>query len=112
MKNSKNDLEYLRHSTAHLLAAAVIKLWPDAKPTIGPAINEGFYYDFDFGSKKVSSDDLEKIETEMKNLVKDWKAFEKIEVDSKQARKFFAKNAYKIELIYRFMQRRSYRLPI
>ena len=102
MKNSKNDLEYLRHSTAHLLAAAVIKLWPDAKPTIGPAINEGFYYDFDFGSKKVSSDDLEKIETEMKNLVKDWKAFEKIEVDSKQARKFFAKNAYKIELIDEF----------
>ncbi len=67
-----SNLDELRHSTAHLMAAAVLKLWPNAKPTIGPTIENGFYYDFDFGKEKISEDDLPKIEVEMKKLVKNW----------------------------------------
>lgn len=95
---SKN-LEELRHSTAHLMAAAIIKLWPKAKPTIGPTIENGFYYDFDFGNEKISEDDLIKIEAEMKKLVKGWGSFEKIEVSAGEAKKTFNDNPYKIELI-------------
>jgi threonyl-tRNA synthetase len=92
-----SDLENLRHSTAHLLAAAVVKLWPKAKPTIGPVIENGFYYDFD--NLTVSEADFPKIEAEMKNLVKTWKTFEKIEVPANEALKIFKDNPYKIELI-------------
>jgi threonyl-tRNA synthetase len=92
-----SDLENLRHSTAHLLAAAVVKLWPKAKPTIGPVIENGFYYDFD--NLTISEADFPKIEEEMKNLVKTWKSFEKIEVSAEEALKIFKDNPYKIELI-------------
>ena len=61
----KNNLEYLRHSTSHLLAAAVMELWPKAKRTIGPSIEDGFYFDFDFGDTKISEEDLAKIENKM-----------------------------------------------
>jgi threonyl-tRNA synthetase len=91
------DLENLRHSTAHLLAAAVCSLWPEAKPTIGPVIENGFYYDFD--NLTISESDFGKIEAEMHKIVKGWKAFEKIEVDIKEAEKTFKDNPYKLELI-------------
>ncbi len=68
------NLDQLRHSCAHLMAAAVLKLWPKAKPTIGPVIENGFYYDFD--NLTVSESDFPKIEKEMKNLVKSWSSFE------------------------------------
>ena len=90
-------MEPLRHSTAHLLAAAVTSLWPEALPTIGPVIDNGFYYDFD--NLTVSESDFPKIEDEMKRIVKDWKSFEKIEVDIKEAEKTFKGNPYKLELI-------------
>lgn len=106
MKKDKNkDLDYLdklRHSAAHLLAAAVLELYPDAKPTIGPSIENGFYYDFDFGEVKVSDEDLPKIEEKMNDLVQDWKSFEKNEVDKKQAIEEFKNNEYKKELIEEF----------
>lgn len=95
-------LEYLRHSAAHLLAAAVMELWPKTKRTIGPAIENGFYYDFDFGDEKVSEDDFPKIEAKMKELVKTWKSFEKKEVTKKEALEFYADNEYKKELIEEF----------
>jgi threonyl-tRNA synthetase len=91
------ELEHLRHSTAHLLAAAVTSLWPEALPTIGPVIENGFYYDFD--NLTVSESDFPKIEEEMKRIVKDWKSFEKIEVEAKEAEKTFKDNPYKLELI-------------
>jgi threonyl-tRNA synthetase len=94
-----SNLDELRHSTAHLMAAAVLKLWPDAKPTIGPTIENGFYYDFDFGKEKISEDDLPKIEAEMKQLVMSWSSFEKIEVSATDAKKTYKNNPYKIELI-------------
>ena len=92
-----DSLDNLRHSTAHLLAAAVIKLFPKAQPTIGPVIENGFYYDFD--NLTISNEDLPKIEEEMKRLVKTWKTFEKIEVSASEAKKIFKDNPYKLELV-------------
>ena len=101
MENDKK-LEYLRHSCAHLLAAAVMELYPDAKRTIGPSIENGFYYDFDFGDVKVSEIDFEKIEQKMHELVKTWKGFERIEANKDEAIEFFKDNKYKKELIGEF----------
>lgn len=95
---SKN-LDNLRHSAAHLLAASVLNLWPDTKHAIGPSIEDGFYYDFDFGDKKISKEDFEKIKKEMLKVVKDWDSFEKIEVAPRKAREEFKDNPYKLELI-------------
>ena len=61
--NNNDELQNIRHSAAHLLAAAVLRIWPDTKLTIGPAIENGFYYDFDF-TNPISETDLEKIEKE------------------------------------------------
>ena len=98
MKDSK-DLEYLRHSAAHLLAAAVLELWPKAKLTLGPAIEDGFYYDIDFGNTKISEEDFPKIEKKMHEIVKTWKGFEKHDVSKEEALKEFKGNEYKEELI-------------
>lgn len=92
----------LRHSCAHLLAAAVMDLWPHAKRTIGPAIEDGFYYDFDFGDTKISETDFPKIEEKMKALVKEWKMFERREVSKEDAMQLFSDNPYKAELIEEF----------
>jgi len=101
------NLDHLRHSCAHLLAAAVIKLWPEAKPTIGPSIENGFYYDFDFGSTKISETDLPKIEQEMKTLVKEWKSFDRIEVSNEEAKKQFKDDPYKLELIEELIKKKE-----
>lgn len=93
-----NSLEQLRHSAAHLLAAAVLELYPDTKITIGPAIENGFYYDFDF-SQAVSEHDLGKIDQKMRELVKKWTGFEKIDASADEARERFKDNPYKLELI-------------
>jgi len=92
-------VEPLRHSTAHLLAAAVTELWPNAKPTLGPAIADGFYYDFDFGNAKISEEDFPKIEERMHTIIKTWKGFEKNVLTKEEALKEFADNPYKKELI-------------
>lgn len=91
-------MEEKRHSLAHLLAAAVLELYPDAKNTIGPAIDNGFYYDFDF-STPISDADLKEIEKKMKKLSNSWKGFEKKDVSEKEAKEFFKNNPYKLELI-------------
>lgn len=91
-------LPAIRHSFAHLLAAAVLKLYPDALPTIGPAIEDGFYYDFDFTSH-VSDENLKRIEKEMRHILKTWKDFSSREVAAEEARNIFATNPYKLELI-------------
>jgi threonyl-tRNA synthetase len=99
-KSDPNYLNNLRHSTAHLLAAAVRELWPEALPTIGPPIENGFYYDFD--NLKVAEEDFPKIEAKMHELVKVWKSFARTEVDENAAKKQFQKNPYKKELIEEF----------
>src|SRR3972149_12190787 len=86
------NLETIRHSAAHLLAAAVKQLWPLAQPTIGPAIENGFYYDFDFGQVKISEDDLPKIEKKMREILPNWKSFERIDASPAEAKKEFHDN--------------------
>src|SRR5258708_15737995 len=99
---NKEELLHLRHSAAHLLAAAVLELYPHTKQAIGPAIENGFYYDFDFGDVKISEKDFPRIEQKMHELVKGWNAFERIEVTENQALDEFRDNHYKKELIQEF----------
>jgi len=98
-EDKKLQLEHLRHSAAHLLAAAVMDIWPVAKQTIGPAIENGFYEDLDIGDVKISEEDFPRIENKMRELVKSWKGFERIELSEKEAREFYKNNPYKLELI-------------
>lgn len=98
----KNKLGNLRHSCAHLLAAAVKLLWPGTHNAIGPSIENGFYQDFDFGQAKISEEDLPKIEKKMQELVQTWGPFQTKEVSPEQARKDFANNPYKLELLEEF----------
>ncbi len=98
----KQYLDNLRHSTAHLLAAAVLELYPQALRTIGPSIENGFYYDFDFGDIKISEDDLPKIEKKMHEIAPTWKSFEHREVSADEAKEEYKGNPYKIELIEEF----------
>jgi threonyl-tRNA synthetase len=93
-------LEILRHSTAHVMAQAVKELFPGVQVTIGPAIEDGFYYDFDT-SRPFTPDDLEKIEIRMKEIVKSKLAFRRIEMPREEAMRLFEEKGenYKIELI-------------
>jgi len=96
-----SSIEARRHSLAHLLAAAVLELHPNAKRAIGPAIDTGFYYDFEF-SQPISNEDLPKIEKAMRKILKKWKGFEEREIGKTEAQKLFADNPYKQELIDEF----------
>lgn len=95
------ELQHLRHSLAHLLAAAVLDLYPDAKRTIGPAIDDGFYYDFKFSSP-LTEEDLPKLEAKMRALMPSWTSFVGREISADEARLMFADNPYKLELINEF----------
>jgi len=95
MKNEK--LEMMRHSWSHVMAAAIKQLWPKAKPTIGPAIEDGFYYDFD--DLKIGEEDLEKIEDKMREIVKGNLEFIKSELSIKEALAKEKDQPYKKELI-------------
>jgi threonyl-tRNA synthetase len=99
MSSSKEYLLQLRHSCAHLLAAAVLELWPKAKLTIGPPVDDGFYYDIDFGGDVVSEQDFERIEQKMHSLVQHWEKFVCLPVSPKEASERYADNPYKLELI-------------
>ena len=99
---NSNELNNLRHSTAHLLAAAISELYPTSKNTIGPAIENKFYYDFDFGEIKITENDFPKIEQKMHEIVQNWNSFEKHDVSAKDALLEFSNNEYKCELIKEF----------
>ncbi len=99
--NNQEHLNNLRHSAAHLLAAAVMNLWPDTKRTIGPAIDDGFYFDFEF-KEPISQENFPQIEQEMRRLVKKWNGFEKHELSAADAKKEYPDNPYKHELIEEF----------
>jgi len=98
MKKNINKIENVRHSLAHLLGASILELYPGSKITLGPAIENGFYYDVDVVGK-VTDTDLEKIEKKMKEILKSWTTFEKEILTKDEALKFFKDNEYKIELI-------------
>jgi threonyl-tRNA synthetase len=94
------DLSPIRHTLAHLLASAVREKYPHAKPTIGPAIDDGFYYDFDFsGGAAPSEKDLQTLENTMRAHLKRWTAFSHKMVSAKDAREHFKTNPFKVELI-------------
>ncbi len=80
-----SDIERLRHSCAHVMATAILKLWPDAQFAYGPPIETGFYYDFDM-KHRITPDDFEKIESEMKKVAKDNQKFEKKVISREEAR--------------------------
>jgi threonyl-tRNA synthetase len=94
----QENIEHIRHSLAHLLAAAVLKHFPDTNPTLGPAIENGFYYDFEF-QNPLKESDLEKIENTMRELLPTWSTFTCEEVSYEKAKEVFAGNKYKLELI-------------
>ena len=100
----KDGLDALRHSLAHLLAAAVMELYPGTKRTIGPPIENGFYYDFQF-SKPISDEDLENIERKMRQILPTWDKFAKQDVTDAEAKKEFKGNPFKKELIEEFSKK-------
>lgn len=95
---SEEALEVLRHSTAHLMAQALKRLYGDVKFGVGPVIEGGFYYDFDM-DEKVSSDDFDKIEKTMKQIVNENYKIERKVVSRNEAKEFFKDDPYKLELI-------------
>jgi len=96
--DEKEGLRVLWHSASHILAQAVLRLFPDAKPGIGPAIENGFYYDF-YLEKPFTPDDLDRIEKEMQNIIKEDYTIKRESISKREARKLFDKNKFKIELI-------------
>ncbi|MEM8745663.1 MAG: threonine--tRNA ligase [Actinomycetota bacterium] len=100
--NTDEGRHVLRHSTAHVLAQAVTRLYPGAKFSIGPAIENGFYYDFDLpDGQTFSDDDLVRIEAEMKQIVRENQPFVRSEHSMFEAKAIFADQPYKIEIIQR-----------
>ena len=97
-KKDLDALNILRHSSAHILAQAVLNLYPDAQYGVGPSIENGFYYDFLF-SKPLKESDLLDIELEMKKIVKSSQNFVRSKITKKDATKLFKKQTLKIELI-------------
>ncbi|MFA6295162.1 MAG: threonine--tRNA ligase [Candidatus Paceibacterota bacterium] len=98
--SNKEQLDHIRHTLAHLLAASVLELYPTAKPTIGPTVDNGFYYDFEFPEdKKPSEKDLKDIEKKMRKLLPSLKEMVKSEMKPDEARSSFKDNPYKLELI-------------
>ena len=97
--NDKEGLKVLRHTTAHVLAEAVKRVFPEAKLTIGPSIENGYYYDFDHAP--FSREDLDKLEAEMKKIIKEGNKLEKFTLPREEAIKFMEEKnePYKVELI-------------
>src|SRR5262249_10173050 len=94
--NTDDGREVLRHSTAHVMAQAVTSLFPGAKYAIGPAIEDGFYYDFELpGGETFSADDLTSIEAEMRRIVKADEKFERDELSYDDGLALFADQPYK-----------------
>jgi threonyl-tRNA synthetase len=93
-----NNSEIMRHSASHVLAMAVLKLYPEAKLAIGPAIEDGFYYDFAL-PKPISDEDLPKIEKEMGKLVAKKLPFKQVFLKRGEAKKLYKNNPFKQELL-------------
>jgi threonyl-tRNA synthetase len=104
-QRSDDEIYRLRHSTAHVLANAVLDLFPHAKVAIGPPIADGFYYDFDLGkdeggaNKTFTPEDLERLEGRMREIIRDDNAFQYREVSLDEARTLFKDQPFKLDLI-------------
>jgi len=99
----KKNIEHLRHSLAHILAAAVLKKYPKALLGIGPAIENGFYYDF-LLPKKIGEEDLKEIQKEMRNIVSHNVLFSGGKVSASEAKKIFKNQPFKLDLIREFIK--------
>jgi len=97
--DSDTGRDIFNHSTSHLLAHAIKRMYPTAKFAIGPSIEEGFYYDIDFGETVITDADLPKIEATMKKIVKENIKIVRKEISKDEALKLFKDNPYKVELI-------------
>ena len=93
-----SQLYRIRHSAAHVMAQAVLEFYPDAKYTIGPPVENGFYYDFDL-PEAITNEDLEKIEKRMRQIIAGGHAFTRKALTAGEARQLFANQPYKLELI-------------
>jgi threonyl-tRNA synthetase len=93
----RQGVEVFHHSGAHLLAQAVTQLFPEARPTIGPPVDEGFYYDFDH--EPFTAEDVERIEQKMKELAKADQQIQRVELTREEALERFKDNPYKTEMI-------------
>ena len=94
MNTDISHIEKLRHSIAHLLAAAVMDLYPDTKRTIGHTIEDGFYFDFEF-SQPLSEADFPKIEQKMREILPTWTSCVRHELNADDAKKEYPNNPYK-----------------
>ncbi|MBV6401347.1 MAG: Threonine--tRNA ligase [Anaerolineales bacterium] len=97
-KYEESNLYKIRHSAAHVMAQAVMEMFPDGKITIGPPVENGFYYDFDL-PRNLTPEDLEQIEKRMRQIVQDKHEFKKTVISAEEAKKIFANQPYKLELI-------------
>ena len=97
-KYEESNLYKIRHSAAHVMAQAVMEMFPDGKVTIGPPVENGFYYDFDL-PRNLTPEDLEAIEKRMRGIVQGKHEFKKRVVSAEEARQIFANQPYKLELI-------------
>ena len=96
----KDNLYRVRHSASHILATAILEIFPDAQLAIGPPISDGFYYDFDL-PRPISTEDFEQIESKMRKIIKGNQKFIREEWSKDAAREFFADQVYKLQLIDR-----------
>ncbi|OQY27078.1 MAG: threonine--tRNA ligase [Anaerolineaceae bacterium 4572_5.2] len=94
----QSHLYKIRHSAAHVMAQAVLEMFPKGKVAIGPPIEDGFYYDFDL-PRALTTDDLKAIEKRMRNIIKKRHTFARRELSAEEAKEIFADQPYKIELI-------------
>ena len=99
--DSDSGRHVLRHSTAHVMAQAVLNLYPGAKYTIGPAIENGFYYDFDLGGRVFTEDNLANVEAEMRKVISANQPFVRAEISVAEALSLFHEQPYKCEIIER-----------
>lgn len=97
LTDSDEGIHILRHSASHLLAQAVMALYPDAKPTIGPAIDRGFYYDF--AMEPIAESDLKPIQKKMQEIARKNFTVERVELSDEELQQHFAHNPYKLEII-------------
>jgi threonyl-tRNA synthetase len=97
-KYEESDLYKIRHSAAHIMAQAVVEMFPEAKYTIGPPIENGFYYDFDL-PRALTPEDLEQIEKRMRQIISGKYDFMKKVISADEARRVFKDQPYKLELI-------------
>src|SRR3989338_8858077 len=105
-QSGQSTLDEIRHSLAHLLAAAVLKLFPDAKLGIGPTIENGFYYDFKF-PKEVTPEILPKLESLMCDYIRAALLFSGKKITPAAAKKLFAKQPFKLDLIKEFVKEKK-----